>query len=81
MAKVEEIQVCGGKICHDLAAACSEYLECIAKGTDREKLHFDIVLSNGITKSITIRQEESEVVAYGDFDGLPDALEWAQGKK
>lgn len=81
MATVKGIQVCGGKIHNTLSDACLDYLECIIKGTDREKINFSITLSNGETKSITIRQEDDRVVAYGDFEGLPNALEWAQGKE
>ena len=81
MATVKEIQVCGGKIHKMLSEACLDYLECIAEGIDREKISFSILLSNGETKQITIRQEDDRVVVYGDFEGLPDALEWAQGKE
>lgn len=81
MAKVKEIQVCGGRIYYNLADACMEYLMCLVRGTDRAKIHFTIILSNGKHKSITIRQEDDEVVAYGDFEGLPNALEYAQGKE
>ena len=81
MATVIEIQVCGSKLVSTLKKACQEYLHCLKNGTDREKLHFCIVLATGETRSITIRQEDNEVVAYGDFEGLPNALEWAQGKE
>jgi len=81
MAIVNEIQVCGGK-CHKmLSEACLDYLESIVRGTDRSKMHFTITLSNGEVKAITIRQEDDRVIAYGDFEGLPSALEWAQGKE
>lgn len=76
-AIVKEIQVCGGHLFHNLAEACIDYLECL-EYTDREKIHFTVFLSNGKTRGITIRQEDNQVVAYGDFDGLPDALEYAQ---
>ena len=81
MAMVKEIQVCGRKVHEMLSEACLDYLECIANGTDREKISFVVILANGETKHITIRQEDNRVVAYGDFDGLPNALEYAQGKE
>ena len=81
MATVREIQVCGGRVCNNLEVACEEYLRCLREGTDREKINFLIILSNGEHKSITIRQEDERVVAYGNFEGLPNALEWAQGKE
>jgi len=81
MATVKEIQVCGGKIHKTLSEACLNYLERVDIGTDREKIDFAILLANGETRHITIRQEDDKVVAYGDFDGLPNALEYAQGKE
>lgn len=81
MATVKEIQVCGGKICGNLYDACLEYLKCLEEGTDRAKINFCITLSTGEVKAITIRQEEDKVVAYGDFEGLPDSVEYAQGKE
>jgi hypothetical protein len=78
MAKVKEIQICGGKICDRLYGACGEYIKAIDNGTDREKLHFDILLDNGQTKSITLRQMEDGVHVYGDFEGMPNALEWVR---
>lgn len=81
MATVKEIQVCGGKTYKMLSDACLDYLECIASGIDREKMNFCITLANGEVKCITIRQEDTRVVAYGDFEGLPNAIEYAQGKE
>ena len=81
MATVNEIQVCGGKTYKMLSEACLDYLECIAEGTDREKISFSILLSNGETKHITIRQTDSKTIAYGDFAGLPNFLEWASEKE
>ena len=82
MAIVNQIQVCGGKIFANLDEACTEYSKCLKEGTDREKINFSIVLSNGEHKSITIRQDrDNQVIAYGDFEGLPNALEWALGKE
>jgi len=76
-AKVIEIQVCGGRLFNNLADACGNYLECLEDHTDREKIHFCIELPDGLTKSITIRQEGNKMVAYGDFDGLPNFLDYA----
>ena len=84
MATVKEIQVCGGRIFGSLYEACQDYIQCVDEGIDREKLNFSIVLSSGEIKHITIRQVDEVddgVVAYGDFEGLPNALEWAQGKE
>ena len=74
---VKEIQVCGGRLCTNLEDACQDYLKCLANGIDREKLHFTIILPDGKVKSITIRQGDGRVVAYGDFEGLPNALDYA----
>jgi len=81
MATVKEIQVCGGRLFGSLYEACQEYIKCVDDGIDREKLNFSIALSDGKVKHITIRQMGNIVVAYGDFEGLPSALEWAQGKE
>lgn len=77
-AIVFEIQVCGGRLFNDLESACQDYLQCLKDGIDREKIHFSIRLPNGERKGITIRQEDGNVVAYGDFAGLPDALDYAR---
>ena len=81
MATVKEIQVCGYRIANNLREACQDYLRCLEEGTDREKIHFCILLANGEIKSITMRQDGDRVVAYGDFEGLPSILEWGQGKE
>ena len=81
MATVKEIQVCGGKLFKSLYEACQEYIYCVDDGIDREKLNFSIILSDGTIKHITIRQTGDAVVAYGDFEGLPNAVEWAKGKE
>ena len=78
IAKVEEIQVCGRRLFTNLEEACKDYLQCLEGGIDREKLHFTIILPTGKVKSITIRQEDEQVVAYGDFEGLPNALDYAK---
>ena len=81
MAKVKEIQICGGKISTSLYKACKEYVKVIDEGwIDREKLSFTIILPSKEVKHITIRQEDDGMLAYGDFEGLPNFLEWSQGK-
>ena len=76
MATVKEIQVCGGRIFTMLSDACLEYLDCVAKGIDREKLNFSVVMPDGKVKHITFRQEDDCIVAYGDFEGLPNFIEY-----
>ena len=78
MAKVREIQICGGEITDSLFNACLIYIDNVEEGIDREKLHFTIILDDNTLKSITFRQEDDGIHVYGDFEGMPDALEWAQ---
>jgi len=78
MAKVKEIQVCGNRIATMLSDACLDYLQDITEGTDRPKLHFTIILDNGISKAITFRQEDTGIEVYGDFLGLPSFLDYAK---
>ena len=75
-AVVKEIQVGGYHTCHSLRDACEEYLD---PACTRSKMLFAIELPSGEVKQITIRDEDGEVVAYGDFDGLPDFLEYSVG--
>ena len=77
MAKVIEIQICGGKIATTLKDACEEFLSCVDE-TDREKIHFTIRLNDGTTKAITFRQMGDGVHVYGDFKGMKNALNWAR---
>ena len=42
------------------------------------KVAFTITLPNGRTKHLTIRQETDCMIVYGDFDGLPSFLDYAQ---
>ena len=44
----------------------------------RAKLNFTIKLPDGTIKSITIRDEDDQTVAYGDFEGLPDFLDYSK---
>lgn len=78
-AIVIEIQIGGGKIVHTLEEACREYIKMLASDEPaRTKIHFFIKLPNDGHKSITIRDEDGETVAYGDFDGLPSFLDYAK---
>lgn len=78
MAKVKEIQICGVVLTTRLLNACREYIGAIKTGTDREKLNFTIELDNGEIKHITFRQMEDGIHVYGDFEGMPNALERAK---
>jgi len=79
-AIVTEIQVGGYHNCKSLEEACEAYLS--LKGDleiiPRTKIHFDIKLPSGIMKTITIRDEDNQTVAYGDFEGLPSFLDYAE---
>lgn len=79
-ATVTEIQVGGAHNCNNLEDACEEYLD-MAKSQNllfRPKIHFTIKLPNGKEKSITIRDEEGQTIAYGNFEGLPSFLDYAR---
>jgi len=78
MAYVKGIQVCGGRIFTTLWDAFVVYSIKVSEGVDREKLNFAIILDNGTIKHITFRQEDDGIHVYGDFEGMPNALEWAQ---
>lgn len=78
MAKVEEIQVCGGDTATTLIDACLVYIQAVDQDTDREKLNFSIILDDGTTKHITFRQENDGIHVYGDFEGMPNFLEWSR---
>lgn len=83
MAKVREIQICGGNIVKPekggtLADVCIDYIQALLQEVDRQKINFAIILDDGTTKTITFRQEDDSIHVYGDFEGMPDALEWAQ---
>lgn len=74
-AIVKQIQV--GGICEakSLEEACEKYTQPTIM---RSKIYFLIKLPNGEEKSITIRDEDDETVAYGDFEGLPSFLDYAK---
>ena len=78
IAIVKEIQVGGLDVCNNLEKACSYLLDQIAVGNSRVKLNFTVKLPSGEIKSITIRDEDNETVAYGDFEGLPSMLDYAR---
>lgn len=80
MAKaiVTEIQVCGCEQATTLTEACKKYLEILQAGLDtgdfipRFKINFSILLPDGRTQSITIRDdEEDETIVYGTLGDLP----------
>jgi len=78
-AKVIEIQVGGWATKKNLEEACREYVRMIEKDENyRSKIIFVIELPSGELKQITIRDEDEETVAYGDFEGLPSALDYAR---
>ena len=79
VARVKEIQVCGIRTFTNIVDACDDYLNCLEQGTDREKMNFLVELPDGQVKHITFRQEDDGIVAYGDFEGLPSFLDYAQG--
>ena len=74
-AIVREIQVGGMYNAGSLEEACAMYNN---ERPTRSKIIFVIELPNKDVKQITIRDEENETVAYGDFDGLPSFLEYAK---
>lgn len=78
-AVVKEIQVGGYKCVHSLEVACKSYCDMVEKEEGyRAKLIFVIKLPNGEIKQITIRDEDNQTVAYGDFEGLPGFLDYAK---
>jgi len=74
-AIVREIQVGGCNIYDSLEGACKAFAR---EDPPRKKINFTIELPNGECKSITIRDEDDITVAYGDFEGLPDSIEYAK---
>lgn len=55
-----------------------EYMNCWQSGNTREKINFAILLDDGSTKHITLRPEDNCIEVYGDFEGMPNFLEWAE---
>lgn len=78
-AVVKRIQVGGVWECYSLGEAVSKYQQMISEGGPyRTKLWFLIQLPNGDAKTITIRDEDKETVAYGSFAGLSSFLDYAK---
>ena len=77
IAKVVYIQVGGGLNATSLEDACKKFL---SKDSPRDKIHFLIELPSGEQRWITIRDDDGETVAYGNFVGLPDFLEYVKGR-
>ena len=76
-AIVTEIQVNGLYGAKSLEEACKIFMRLGC----RTKIHFVIKLPDGEERHITIRDEDTETVAYGDFKGLPSMLDYAQALK
>ena len=74
-AIVKEIQVGGVWDAESLEDACLKY---ITLKPNRSKIIFVIQLPNKEIKQITIRDEDAETVAYGDFKGLPSFLDYSK---
>ena len=82
IAKVIEIQVGGGTICHSLEKACITFKGMVdTHEVPRTKMHFTIQLPSGEIRGITIRDEDERTVAYGNFEGLPNFLDYAKEVK
>jgi len=80
-AVVASIQVGGVMDARNLEEACRKYIKMVDSSDEegyRAKIIFVIALPNGEVKQITIRDEDEETVAYGDFEGLPSFLDYAQ---
>ena len=80
-AIVKEIQVGGGLCFKNLEDACKEFVRMASNSSDtgyRAKILFAIELPTGTVKVITIRDEDRETVAYGDFEGLPSFLDYSK---
>jgi hypothetical protein len=77
-AIVKEIQVGGGLCFKNLEDACKCYTDMLKQEVARTKMLFAIELPSGEVKQITIRDEDGETVAYGDFEGLPSFLDYSK---
>ncbi len=74
---VEEIQVNG--FC--LSTTLPQVLKAPSLGEIPYKISFCIRCLDGKNRQITIRQEDSRIIAYGDFEGLIDFIQYAQEVK
>lgn len=79
-AIVKEIQIGGDEIVHSLEDACCEYMV-YSHEPYQAKMNFTIQLPDGEIKCITIRDEDDQTVAYGDFVGLPTFLDYSKEEK
>jgi len=78
-ARVIEMQIGGGVCVHSLEEACREYIRMLKnQEIARTKIHFAVEMPDGEIQCITIRDEDAETVAYGDFKGLPGILDYAR---
>ena len=77
LAVVKSIQVGGAVDVSSLRSMCSALVEILEEGGPI-KIYFGILLPNGEERSITIRDDEGQTYAYGDFEGLPSFLDFAQ---
>jgi len=80
-AIVKEIQIGGLGICDTLDEACRRYTEYVDNDGPLTKMVFAIELPSGEIRQITIRQEDEEIVAYGDFGELPSFLDYTKAVK
>ena len=77
LAKVKAIQTNGYHICYTLKNACQELLD-PANENAPEKMNIAVITLSGKVKHITLRQEDDGIYVYGDFEGMPDFVEYAQ---
>ncbi len=83
MAKaiVVNIQIGGAYEAKNLEEACRKYIEMVDGSIQmgyRAKMSFVIKALDGEDKQITIRDEDYQTVAYGNFAGLPSFLDYAR---
>lgn len=74
-AVVKEIQVGGLYQAESLEEACEQYT---FHRPERSKIIFVIKCQDGEERSITIRDEDGQTVAYGDFEGLPSFIDYSK---
>lgn len=80
-AIIKSIQVGGLYEASSLEEACKKYVGMITSAREegyRAKIIFLIHLPNGEEKQLTIRDEDNQTVAYGNFVGLPTMLDYAK---
>ncbi len=74
---VTEIQVGGGPLASTLEEAFTLYIFGLPSSAP-DKINFTVKLLTGEVKHITLRQENDQVIAYGDLEGLPSFLEYSK---